>query len=447
MDSLMISISGVRGIVGEGFTPEIVARFSAAFAAFTGKGIVVVGSDTRTSNYMFKYAVFSGLLSGGSQVIDVGVCPTPSLQLMVEKLKADGGIVITGSHNPAQWNALKFVRSDGLFLYPEQAKILLKIYNGRKIGRVQWDKVGKVGKDSTAIKNHLDKVLQTVKREKIRSKRFKVVLDSCNGAGALISPELLQRLGCQVVELNSRPDGRFAHSPEPVASNLTQLSQLVESEKADIGFAHDADADRVAIVTEQGRILPEDYSLLLATKFTLTNRRGLVVTNLSTTRALEEVAEQFNCPVKRTKIGDIHVSRCMKEKKAVIGGEGNGGVILPQIHYARDGIAAIALLLEYLAETNESISKLASNLPHYYIIKRKLKTTRENFSLLKIRLRKEFPGAKFNFLDGIKVDLDKSWIHVRHSGTEPVIRIITEAKTKREAEDLYKITSSFFKTA
>ena len=446
MNSLMISISGIRGIVGEGFTPEIVARFSAAFAAFTEKGTVVVASDTRTSNYMFKYAVFSGLLSGGSQVIDVGICPTPSLQLMVEQLKADGGIVITGSHNPAQWNALKFVRSDGLFLYPEQAKILLRIYNGRKIGRVQWDKVGRVRQNSGAIENHLGKVLQSVNVEKIRAKRFKVVLDSCNGAGALISPELLQRLGCQVVGLNSRPDGKFAHSPEPIASNLTQLSQLVKSEKADIGFAHDADADRVAIVTEGGKILPEDYSLLLATKFTLANKRGLVVTNLSTTRALDEVVGQFNCPIERTQIGDIHVSRRMKEKKAVIGGEGNGGVILPQIHYARDGIAAIALLLEYLAETNESISKLADHLPHYYIIKRKFKTTREDFPSLKSRLKKEFPKARFNFIDGIKVDLGESWIHIRHSGTEPVIRIITEAKTKREAADLCRLTSSFLGT-
>ena len=444
--SLMISISGVRGIVGESFTPEIVARFSAAFAAFTEKGTVLVASDTRTSNYMFKYAVFGGLLSGGSQVIDLGVCPTPSLQLMVEELKADGGIVITGSHNPAQWNALKFVRSDGLFLYPAQAKSLLKIYHSRKIERVRWDKVGKVCRNGTAIENHLDKVLQSVNGSKIRKQRFKVALDSCNGAGALISPELLRRLGCQVFELNSRPDGRFARSPEPIASNLTQLSQMVKSGKTDVGFAHDADADRVAVVTEQGRILPEDYSLLLATKFTLSNQRGLVVTNLSTTRALDEVAAQFNCPLERTKIGDIHVSRCMKEKKAVIGGEGNGGVILPQIHYARDGIAAVALLLEYLAETNESISKLAGDLPHYCTMKRKLRTAGEGFPSLKIRLKKAFPRAKFNFLDGIKVDLDESWIHIRRSGTEPVVRIITEARTKREAEELYKLTSSFLKT-
>jgi phosphomannomutase len=222
---------------------------------------------------------------------------------------------------------------------------------------------------------------------------------------------------------------------------------LAKSEKVDIGFAHDADADRLALVTEQGRILPEDYSLLLAAKFTLTGKRGLIVTNLSTTRALDEVAEQFNCPVERTRIGDIHVSRCMKEKGAVIGGEGNGGVILPQIHYARDGIAAIALLLEYLAETKKPISELAGSLPYYCMIKRKLKTTGEDFPSLKSRLKKEFPRGRFSFLDGVKVDLGKSWIHIRRSGTEPVIRIITEAKTRREAEGLYQLASSFLERA
>jgi len=446
VNSLMISVSGVRGIVGETFTPEIVARFSAAFASFVGKGKVIVGSDTRTSNQMFRYAVFSGLLSGGSEVIDVGVCPTPSLQLMVEKLKADGGIAITGSHNPAEWNALKFIRSDGLFLYPEEGETLLKTYEEETIERVRWDRIKEVHQNSAVIENHLGKVLQIVNREKIKRKKFKVVLDACNGAGALISPQLLRQLGCEVVELNCRPGGIFAHSPEPIASNLKGLSQLVKSQKADIGFAHDADADRVAIVTEKGEILQEDYSLLLATKFILGKRKGLVVTNLSTTQALDDVAAEFSCPAKRTKIGDVHVSRCMKEEKAVIGGEGNGGVIIPQVHYARDGIAAIALLLEYLAEANESVSKLASQLPGYYMIKRKLGFSREDFPLLEARLKKEFKGAKFDFLDGVKINLKKGWIHIRLSGTEPVIRIITEAKTKKEAEKLYNLAFSFLNT-
>lgn len=435
----MISVSGVRGIVGGALLPEVVAKFSAAFARLTQKGVVVVGSDTRTSNQMFRYAVFSGLLSSGSEVVDVGICPTPSLQLMVEKLGASGGIAITGSHNPVEWNALKFIRSDGLFLYPEQGKKLLQIYAKERIPRVKWDGIKEVHQNTLAIENHLSKVLKIVDREKIKKKGFKVVLDACNGAGALISPQLIRRLGGKAIELNCRPDGIFAHPPEPIPSHLKQLSEVVKSEGADIGFAHDIDADRVAIVTEKGDILPEDYSLLLIAKFVLSKRKGLVVTNLSTTQALDDVAAEFSSSVQRTKVGDIHVSRCMKEKKAVIGGEGNGGVIIPEIHYARDGIAAIALLLEYLAEASEPLSTLANKLPRYYMVKKKLQFAKGDFSLLKNRLEKEFKEEKLDFLDGIKIILKEGWIHIRPSGTEPVIRIITEAKTRKEAENLNQL--------
>ena len=439
MNSLMVGVSGVRGIVGEALVPEVVAKFSAAFGRFTQKGMIVVGSDTRTSNQMFKYAVFSGLLSTGCEIVDVGVCPTPSLQLMVEKLKANGGIVITGSHNPAEWNALKFIRSDGLFLYPEQGKRFLQIYAKERIPRVKWDGIREIHQNTLAIENHLNKVLKFVNKEKIKNRGFKVVLDACNGAGALISPQLIRRLGCEAIELNCRPDGIFAHPPEPIPSNLKQLSEVVKTEGADIGFAHDADADRVAIVTEKGEILPGEYSLLLAAKFTLSKRKGLVVTNLSTTQALDDVAREFSSSVERTKIGDINVSRQMKEKKAVIGGEGNGGVIIPEIHYARDGIAAIALLLEYLAEAGEPISKLASRLPRYYMVKKKLEFTKGDFSPIETRLRKEFKEEKLDFLDGVKISLKEGWIHIRPSGTEPVIRIITEAKTREKAEELYQL--------
>ncbi len=439
MSSLMVSVSGVRGIVGEALIPEVVAKFSAAFGRLTQEGMIVVGSDTRTSNQMFRYAVFSGLLSSGCGVVDVGVCPTPSLQLIVEKLEASGGIAITGSHNPAEWNALKFIRSDGLFLYPEQGKLLLQIYAKERIIRVKWDKIREVHQNALAIENHLNKVLNTVPRRKIKDRRFKVVLDACNGAASLISPQLIRRLGCEAIELNCNPDGIFPHPPEPTPPNLKQLSEVVKSEGADIGFAHDADADRVAVVTEKGDILPEEYSLLLATKFILSKRKGLVVTNFSTTQALDDIAAEFSSSVQRTKVGDIHVSRQMKEKKAVIGGEGNGGVIIPEVHYARDGIAAIALLLEYLAEANEPISKLADELPRYYMVKKKLEFTKGDFSLLKARLKKEFKEEKLDFLDGVKITLKEGWIHIRPSGTEPVIRIITEAKTRKEAENLYQL--------
>ncbi|MFQ6066934.1 MAG: phosphoglucosamine mutase [bacterium] len=437
--TLMISVSGVRGVVGETLTPEIATKFSAAFGEFLGRGPVLVGSDTRTSSEMFRLSVFSGLISTGSEVIDVGICPTPTLQLMVEKLHAGGGIAISGSHNPAEWNALKFVRSDGLFLYPEEGEKVLEIYNQDKIRRARWDHLGRIYKESSAIENHLDRVLKVVNGKKIKSKKLKVVIDAGNGAGALISPELCRRLGCEVVEVNCEPNGIFSRPPEPIRPHLRELSKIVKSRKADIGFAHDADADRLTIVTDKGEILPEDYTLLLVAKFSLRKKTGLVVTNLSTTQALDDVAAEFNSPVKRTKIGDIHVSRCMKEEKATIGGEGNGGVIIPEVHYARDGIAAIALLLEYLADTDESVSELAKKLPRYYMVKGKRAFTGKDFSRIKNKLEEEFKPESLDFLDGVKITLEDGWIHIRPSGTEPVIRIITEAKTKERAEALYQL--------
>jgi len=439
MKTLMISVSGVRGIVGEALIPEIVTKFSAAFGEFLGTGPILVGSDTRTSNEMFRLSVLSGLISIGSEVIDVGVCPTPTLQLMVEKLHASGGIAISGSHNPAEWNALKFVRSDGLFLYPEEGKKVIQIYNKDMIKRAPWNHLGRIYKENSAIENHLDQVLKVVNEKKIRSKKLKVVIDAGNGAGALISPKLCQKLGCEVVSLNCEPNGIFARPPEPIPSHLRELSRIVKSTRADIGFAHDADADRVAIVTDKGEILPEDYTLLMAAKFSLGKKPGLVVTNLSTTQALDDVAAEFNCAVKRTKIGDVHVSRCMKEEKATIGGEGNGGVIIPEVHYARDGIAAIALLLDYLTDANEPVSELANKLPHYYMVKEKQAFAGKDFSLIKSKLEEQFKPESLDFLDGVKITLEDGWIHIRPSGTEPVIRIITEAKTKKRAESLYQI--------
>ncbi len=434
----MIGASGLRGIVGEDLNPELVAKFSAAFGQFLGNGLVVVGSDTRPSNQMYRYAVFAGLLSSGCEVVDLGICPTPSLQLMVRNLEAKGGIAITGSHNPPEWNALKFVRPDGLFLYPEEIRRLVRITES-KIKRVSWDRIGKVRRDDSAIENHLKKILSLVDQQEIQTRHFKVVIDGCNGAGALITPGLLRKLGCEVIEVNCEPHGYFAHPPEPIPSNLRELSQIVKSEGADLGFSHDADADRVGLVTEKGDILPEDYVLLLVAKFVLSKRKGLVVTNLSTTQALDDLAADFDSRVRRTKVGDIYVARCMRKEKAVIGGEGNGGVIVPEVHYARDGIAAVALILNYLSETGSSLSSLARSLPRYYMVKRKVKVTPGRFPPPREYLKEQFRGARFSFLDGVKIILKEGWIHVRPSGTEPVVRIISEARTREEAESLSRM--------
>jgi len=437
MTALMISPSGVRGIVGQGLTPEVVVRFAASFGYWSGGGTVAVGSDTRTSREMFKHAVLAGLLSTGCQVIDVEICPTPTLQFMIEELQVDGGIMISGSHNPAEWNALKFIRSDGLFLYPDQIEELISLYDKNVIKRQTWRGIKTVQKNASAISRHLKKILDTFAYQEIARRKFKVVIDACNGAGSLVSPLLLRQLNCEVVEVNCTPNGFFPHPPEPIAANLTELAKTVKLCGADVGFAHDADADRLVIVSERGEILPEDYTLLLAAEATLRKRRGLIVTNVCTTNALEEVAARFACPVKRTRVGDVYVSRCMREEGAVIGGEGNGGVIIPEIHYGRDGIAAIALILEYLTEENKSVSQLASRLPRRWTIKEKL-SLKQSFSDIRKKLQEEFADYEFDLIDGLKIIFPKGWVHLRLSRTEPVLRIISEAKDKGTATMLHQ---------
>jgi len=388
MNSLMISPSGVRGIVGKGLTPEVISELASAFGSLR-PGKILVGYDTRTSNQMFKYAVFSGLLSVGCHAIDVGICPTPSLQLMVKDTDAKGGIVITGSHNPVEWNALKFIRDDGLFLYPEEGEELIRLYKRGNIPRAGWNKIGKVSFDDQAVAHHLQSILRVVNVNEIRNKKFKVVIDACNGA---------------------------------------------EEHQADIGFAHDADADRLVLVSEQGEPLSEEYTLAIVTRFVLKEKtKGPVVTNICTSQTVEDVVKEFGCQIIRTKVGDIHVSRKMKDCGAVIGGEGNGGVIFPSLNYARDGIVSIALILNYLAAENRTISSICEELPRYYMIKKKIESQGFNFELLKEEVIKRFESEDLDFLDGMKIKLPKGWVHIRPSGTEPVLRLISEAENSEIA--------------
>lgn len=442
MSPLIISPSGIRGVVGKGLTPEVVTRLVCAFGKMR-QGKILVGYDTRTSNQMFKYAAFSGLLSVGCEAVDLGICPTPSLQLMVKESGAQGGIVITGSHNPVEWNAIKFVRDDGLFLLPEEGEQLLQFFKKENIPRVRWDKIGEVSWDNSAIEHHLKKVLEVVDAEKIRSKKFKVVIDACNGAGSVISPLLLEKLGCEVVRLNCETNGVFPHPPEPIPDNLQDLCKLVRDSGADIGFAHDADADRLVLVSEKGEGISEEYTLLIVTKFVLSQSPGPVVTNICTSQAVDDVAKGYGCPVVRTKVGDVYVSRCMREHKAVIGGEGNGGIIFPALNYARDGIVALALILNYLALTENTISSIIDGMPRYYMLKRKIDASGVDVNFLKEELLKNFSPKQLDFLDGIKLWLKEGWIHIRPSGTEPVLRIIGEAKTPEEVEKMLQQTLNF----
>lgn len=434
MNSLIISVSGVRGIVGEALTPEILTRFGAAFGTYIESGKVAIGRDTRVSGEMVKHSVLGGLLSTGCRIIDIGIAATPSCQLMVEELNASGGIVVSASHNPVEWNALKFFRRGGLYLNSRQANEFLNIYYRGNFKKVRWNEIKEVERDKTAISRHLKRVLQNIDVEAIRKKRFKVALDCCNGAGSVITPLLLEELSCEVIKIHCQPNGLFPHNPEPIFVNLGELSKLVKQGRVDIGFAQDADADRLAVVSEKGQILGEEYSLALVVAHILSSgRRGKIVCNLSTSRLIDDIARQYKTHVIRTKVGEVNVAETMKKEHAVIGGEGNGGIIDPRVHYCRDSFIGIGLILEYMARTGKRISTLSRALPTYHIVKMKIDCPQEKSPMAIQSIRKAFSHEKLDLREGIKINWPDAWVHIRPSGTEPVIRVIAEAKTASHA--------------
>lgn len=435
MNPLIISVSGVRGIVGESLTPEILTRFGAAFGTYIKSGKIAIGRDTRVSGEMVKHAVLGGLLSTGCQITDIGIAATPSCQLMIEELKANGGIVISASHNPIEWNALKFFKKGGLYLNTRQANEFLNIYYRGNFKKVRWNEIKEVRRDDTAVERHIRRVLQIIDTRAIRKKRFKVALDCCNGAGAVITPRLLEELSCDIVKIHCEPNGLFPHNPEPIFINLGELSKLVESSGADIGFAQDADADRLAVVSEKGNILGEEYSLALVVDHILSNKkRGKVVCNLSTSRVIDDIARRYNARVIRTKVGEVNVAEAMKKEGAVIGGEGNGGIIDPRLHLCRDSFIGMGLILEYMAKTGKKISSLARNLPTYHIVKMKINCPEEKSDIAVQAIRRTFRNENLDLREGIKIEWTDAWVHIRPSGTEPVIRVIAEAKTTSRAK-------------
>ena len=436
MKTLIASISGVRGIVGEGLNPEVVLRYSFAFGNYCRSKRVVLGRDSRTSGEMLWFACVSGLLAGGCDVIDISICPTPTVEIAVEKMKAGGGMVITASHNPQDWNGLKFIGEDGMFLSDLENRKLFKLVekmpdfkHGHKWGRIHFD--------DSWIQRHIDLILKLkyIDEVEIRKRRFKVVVDCNNGAGSIIAPLLLERLGCKTVKLNCTFSGKFSHPPEPVPENLTQLCKEVKKEKADLGFALDPDGDRLAIVSNKGLPLGEEYTLALATKFILSKKIGNVAVNVSTSRVIDDIANEYKVKLYRTKVGEAFVSRELKKIKGVIGGEGNGGVILPEAHHGRDGLLGMALILGYLAESNCSISQLANGLNRYFIVKRAIKLTK-NFENRMRKLLEIYRDQEIDKIDGIKVNFKDGWVHLRKSNTEPSVRIIAEAKSKKKALEL-----------
>jgi phosphomannomutase len=441
--SLMVSVSGIRGRVGDSLTPEVVARYAAAFGAWArGRGkssAVVLGRDSRVSGPMFYGIAASSLMSVGCRVVDIGLTTTPTCQLAVEDLHAAGGIMLSASHNPIEWNALKFIGPTGLFLEASEGAEMRSLVE-RGIPYVTWDKLGTVEHHEGAIAAHIERVLAIpyLDVKKIRTRRFKVALDCVRGAGGAIMPQLLETLGCRVSAINLETDGRFPRPPEPVAENLGDLEKLVRSSGADVGFAVDPDVDRLALVSDEGHAIGEDYTLALAARLVLRHRRGPVVTNLSTSRVVEDVAGAAGVPLIRAPVGEVNVAVRMRAERAPVGGEGNGGVILSEVHLGRDAPVAVALVLQLLAEEGRPLSQVVKELPRYVIVKDKLDRPAGSLDSVYDALRGAFPGAAADTQDGLRLAWPDRWLHVRPSGTEPIVRVIAEAPTAEEAGELIR---------
>jgi phosphomannomutase len=442
-EGLMVSVSGIRGRVGEALTPEVVASFASAFGAWAasespGKPIVV-GRDSRVSGPMFHRVALGALQSVGANVIDIGLTTTPTCQLAVEHHHAGGGIMLSASHNPIEWNALKFIGPSGLFLEAKQGTAMRSLVE-RGIPRATWDKLGSVETDAGAADRHLERILEIpyIDVEAIRKRRFRVALDCVRGAGAVIVPKLLERLGCTMTGIHLEPDGRFPREPEPTADHLHELEQLVRTTKADIGFAVDPDVDRLALVSEQGKAIGEDYTLALASLLVLAHRKGPVVTNLSTSLVVEDAVNRGGSRLTRAPVGEVNVAVRMRELGAVVGGEGNGGVILSEVHLGRDAPVGIALILQLLVERGQPLSTIAGELPRYAIVKDKLDRPKAPLDSVYDALRKAFGDATADMQDGLRLSWKDRWLHVRPSGTEPIVRVIAEGPTEADAKALVK---------
>jgi len=445
-EGLMVSVSGVRGRVGEALTPEVMAKFAAGFGAWAlarsgGKATIVVGRDSRVSGPMFQPVVHAALQSVGCNVLDIGMVPTPTVQLAVEHHHAAGGLAITASHNPIEWNALKFIGPSGLFLDGAEAADMRKVVDGN-IPRATWDRLGTVSADKDAAREHIERILALpfLDVEGIRKRGFRVGLDCVRGAGGVFMPVLLELLGCKLATINMEPDGRFPRPPEPVPENLGELQKLVQDSHCDLGMAVDPDVDRLALVSDEGVAIGEDYTLALAAKVVLRHRKGPVVTNLSTSRIVDDIAAEAGTRVIRAPVGEVNVAMKMRAEGAPIGGEGNGGVILSELHLGRDAPVGAALILQLLLEEGEKrpLSKIVASYPRYIIVKDKLDRPNAPLDTVYEALRKAFPDAEADTQDGLRLTWPDRWVHIRPSGTEPIVRVIAEAPSAAEAEKLVR---------
>ncbi|HEY3380724.1 MAG TPA: phosphoglucosamine mutase [Vicinamibacterales bacterium] len=439
MKPLKIGVSGVRGVVGETLTPDLVVGFAQAFGTYLGPGRILVCRDTRPSGPMVASAVMAGLLATGCDVIDLGVCPTPSLQLAITWLEAQGGISITAGHNPAQWNALKFVRRDGLYLMPGQAEELLDIYHQGRFEKATWDQIRTRVESGEAVQHHLDVLTASFNLATLRARRLRVAVDCCNGSCSLLAPRWLADMGCEVLAINDDPASPFPHTPEPRPDTMGQVRALVKAGHADLGLVYDADGERLGLVDETGRALSEELTLVLATDIALRQRVGPVVTNVSTTMAVDRIAARYRAQVIRTPVGQAHISEAIVEHGAVIGGEGNGAVAVPRVQASHDSAAATGLILSYLAESSSPLSALMADLPQLAMIKEHVAIEPSVIYTALQEFRdsvQDEPGTEIDLSDGVKVCFPDGWVHVRASNTESMIRVIVEADAAGRAGDL-----------
>ena len=435
MPTLMVSISGIRGIVGNGLDPEVITKYIAAFADFCGRGKIIVGRDARISGEMVKNIVTGTLAAKGIDVIDIGIVPTPTVQYTVKTLGASGGIAITASHNPNEWNALKLLNSTGQFMTADENVELQRIIkNGTTYEN--WENIGKITFNPAGLKKHMEDAsnLKYIDKEKIKGRKFKVLADCVNGAGAFCIPDYLRSFGCEVIEMNCEKTGIFPRLPEPLPENLTETMKAVKDNDVDLGIVVDPDVDRLVLITEKGEPFIEENTITQAVKFLLYKEKGNIVVNLSTTRAIDDVAKTAGCKVYRSPVGEANVVKKMKEVNAIIGGEGSGGVIYPALHYGRDALVGIAITLQHLLEFGKPLSKMKEALPEYFIAKRKIELKDVNPDQIINSLTTKYKDENINTEDGLRIDFEDHWVHFRKSNTEPIIRCLTEAKTKEDSE-------------
>jgi phosphomannomutase len=449
--ALIKSISGIRGTiggkVGEGLSPLDIVKFTAAYAQFIrsrnrGTQTIVVGRDARVSGEMVRNLVIGTLTGMGFNVTDIGLATTPTVELAVAMEKASGGIILTASHNPKQWNALKLLNEKGEFLNADEGNEILKIAEKEDFVFAGVEQLGKIRTDDTYTQKHIDHVLslKLVDVNAIRKAGFTVAFDSVNSVGGLVLPKLLEALGVKrIIGLNAEPTGIFAHNPEPLPEHLTEIAEVVKKEKADLGLVVDPDVDRLAIITEKGEMFGEEYTLVSVADYILRHTPGNTVSNLSSTRALRDVTEQYGMTCTASAVGEVNVVAKMKSTNAVVGGEGNGGVIYPESHYGRDALVGIGLFLTQLAKSGKTTRELRAQYPDYFMAKHRIDLTPDtDIDGFLQSIKAKYTGYPINNIDGVKIDFPDKWIHFRRSNTEPIIRIYAEAPTKEEAETLVR---------